>query len=327
MAVTPHVRTMRVLSLIGWLMLAAGALCVVAAVLEIGAYGQFAEGGRFHYDGYGPGSVMFALIALSLLAYAGLAAIMLPLGYGHVRRRAWSVLIAEALTWTWMVVGLPLLAGAVVLTLMFKASFSIGGFLLMGTAIMLSYPVAPLILLRLYRRARACAALSGDVSTAPPLSARGPAALLAFLAAPLLLPTLLGSPFPWFGGIVTGSTGLALLFASAVGLSVAAWGVLRCRQWGWWSAGALLAMLAVSATVTVAAMTVGETIAAMDLAPVEAEWFAELPFLDAHPVALVVAPFGVVAIVLLVARRVAASAPTLPGSKARRLRAGPRRTT
>lgn len=314
--VSSDVRTMRVLSFIGWLMLVAGALSSVAAALEIAVYGQFDEGGRFHYEGYGPGSVGFAVITLSLLAYVGLAAIMLPLGYGHVRRRVWSVLTAEALAWTWMVVGLPLLAGAVTLTLMSKASLSIGGSLLMGTAIMLAYPVAPLILLRLYRRARACAALSGDASTAPPLSARGPAALLAFSAALLLLPTLLGSPFPWFGGIVRGSTGLALLCASAVGLSVAAWAVLRCREWGWWSAGVVLTLLAVSATVTAATMTVGETIAAIELAPVEAEWFAGLPFLDAHPVALVVVPFGVMAIVLLVARRVTASASSLPGSKA-----------
>ncbi len=299
----------RILSLIGWLMLAAGALCAFAAVLEIGAYGQFAEGGRFHYEGYGPGSLMFAIITLSLLAYIGLAAILLPLGYGHVRRLGWSVLVAEALVWAWLVAGLPLLVGATLLTLMSKPSFSVGGYLLLGAAVVLAYPVAPLILLGLYRRARVGGLLGGDISAAPSLSARGPAALLALLAALALLPILVGSPFPWFGRIVTGWTGLALLLAAAFGLLVSARGVLRGRGWGWWGAGAVLALLAASTAVTAAAMSVGKMIAALDLAPAEATLFAGLPFLDAHPVAVMLVPLVVIGIVLVAARVSQASKP------------------
>jgi hypothetical protein len=292
---------LRVLAFLGLLMLAAGALCAVAAVMEVGAYALFAEGGRFHYEGYRPGGIMFAIITLSLLAYAGLALILLPLGYGHIRRLAWSVLIAEALTWTWMVVGLPLSVAAAVLTLMFKPSSS-GTLVLAGLAFLLAYPVGPLLLLLFYRRARACAGLKGDVRAAPPLSARGAAALLVCLAAFGLLPALLGSPFPWFGRIVSGPAGLALLLASAAGLCAAASGVLRGRGWGWWGAVALLAALAVSAPLTAARMTVSEMIAALKLVPEEAKLFAYLPFLDVHPVVAAAAPFVLAVVVLLLAQ-------------------------
>ncbi|MGE5549109.1 MAG: hypothetical protein ACM3ZC_01065 [Bacteroidota bacterium] len=293
----------RVLPVLGWLMIAAGAFCAVAAVMEIQVYRQFATGGRFHYQGYGPGSFMFFLITLSLLVYAGLAAILLALGYGHVRRLAWSVLAAEALVWVWMAVGLPLLAGAAALTLMAKALSSTAGFIILGAAVLLAYPVLPLFLLGLYRRARSDAALKGRHGTAPSLAARGPAAFLAFTAALLFLPILLVSPFPWFGRIVKGAIGATLLLASAAGALISAWALLRGRWWGWWSAAGLFALLIGSATITAASMTVGEMIEALALAPAEAAWFAGLPFLDARPVAIMAIPSAVAAFVLLWARK------------------------
>lgn len=293
----------RVLPVLGWLMIAFGALCAVAAVMEVPVYRQFAAGGRFHYQGYGFGSFMFFLIALSLLVYAGLAAILLALGYGHVRRLAWSVLAAEALVWAWMAVGLPLLAAAVALTLMTKALSSAGGFIILGAAALLAYPVLPLLLLGLYRRARSGAALQGCDGAAPPLAARGLAAFLAIAAALLLLPILLGSPFPWFGRIVKGAPGAALLLVSAAGALISAWALLRGRWWGWWSAAGLFALFIGSAAITAASMTVGEMIEALALAPAEAEWFAGLPFLDARPAAVMAIPSAVAAFVLIWARK------------------------
>ena len=58
--------------------------------LEMYCFYLFSEGGRFHYEGFGFGSFMFANIAAQIVGYYLIALVAIPLGYGHVKRLRWA---------------------------------------------------------------------------------------------------------------------------------------------------------------------------------------------------------------------------------------------
>jgi len=85
---------------------------------EIQVYSQFQDGGRFAYEGFGFGSLMFAIISVQVLGYYLIALICLPLGYDHLRLQRWIRPASEMLLADWLVLGLPLtlIAFALLLT-------------------------------------------------------------------------------------------------------------------------------------------------------------------------------------------------------------------
>jgi hypothetical protein len=76
--------------------------------VEMYCFYLFGEGGRFHYPGFGFGSFMFGNIATQIAGYYLIAALFLPLGYGHIARRRWARPLALALLWFWLILGIPL---------------------------------------------------------------------------------------------------------------------------------------------------------------------------------------------------------------------------
>ena len=72
---------------------AIGVLCLLGGI-AVGALGPvemycfylFSEGGRFHYEGFGFGSFMFGNIAGQIIGYYMIAAVLIPLGYGHLAK-------------------------------------------------------------------------------------------------------------------------------------------------------------------------------------------------------------------------------------------------
>ena len=94
---------------LGLLLLAAGLGCAFLGPVEVYVFYLFSEGGRFAYEGFRFGSFMFGNIALQVVGYYLAAAVLVPMGYGHLRLRRWARPLAEALLWTWTVLGVPLL--------------------------------------------------------------------------------------------------------------------------------------------------------------------------------------------------------------------------
>jgi hypothetical protein len=125
---------------------------------------------------------------------------------------------------------------------------------------------------------------------------------LILCAALLLMPTAWQSPILWFGRIVTGQAGSALLAAAAARLTASAWAILKRRRWGWWCALGIITLATISIAYTTTALTIGELIASLPLTPVEASWFTHLPFFDVHPIGIVIVPIVVLTFVLAAAR-------------------------
>ena len=89
-----------------WLLLGLGA--AFYGPYEMICFTFFSEGGQFHYEGFGYGSFMFGNIATQIIGYYVIAAIAIPLGYGHLMVRRWARTLSITMLWAWLIIGLPL---------------------------------------------------------------------------------------------------------------------------------------------------------------------------------------------------------------------------
>ena len=71
-----------ILVFFGVVLLLVGVAVAFIGPLELYCFYLFSEGGRFHYEGFGFGSFMFANIASQIVGYYLIAALAIPLGYG-----------------------------------------------------------------------------------------------------------------------------------------------------------------------------------------------------------------------------------------------------
>ena len=79
-----HTDRTRVIAVIGVLLLLSGIAVGFLGPLEMYCFYLYSEGGRFHYEGFGFGSFMFGNIASQIVGYYLIAALFIPLGYGHL---------------------------------------------------------------------------------------------------------------------------------------------------------------------------------------------------------------------------------------------------
>ena len=216
------------------------------ALLEVRCFALFAPGGRFHYQGFGDGALMFANITLQIVAYGLLATLLVPLGYGHLRLRPWSRTLMSAALLAWLALGLPLAVMALAL-LYAQKNVSLATGLAAAALAVLTYPAAPLMLLRLYR-SRVLARLLDVAGQATDWShsARGLAAALLLIigCACWAVPALFRGLAPLLTSWLTGPVALALDIACGVGNCGLAW-ALAGRRWARfasWACGRLPAV-------------------------------------------------------------------------------------
>ncbi|NLE75540.1 MAG: hypothetical protein GX605_02160, partial [Chloroflexi bacterium] len=99
----------QLLRALGLLLLAGGAFAWTMGPYEMACFYLFSPGGRFAYQGFGFGTLMFANVAAQTAAYYLLGGLGLVLGYGHLALRSWARPLAVALLWVWLVLGVVLL--------------------------------------------------------------------------------------------------------------------------------------------------------------------------------------------------------------------------
>lgn len=147
-----------VMKVIGLLQLAAGIFSGLLATAEMYCFYLFSPGGRLHYEGFSFGSFMFGLIAAQNIAFYLIAAILVPLGYGHLTKKKWVGKVSVALLSSWLIVGIPVIIIALFMLVGAKAltvAMAILAMILCG----LFYLPIPVLLIR-FIRARDCQLLS-----------------------------------------------------------------------------------------------------------------------------------------------------------------------
>ena len=294
------------IKLIGLAALLVGLAAAAIGPLEIYTFYLFEEGGRFHFDGFGFGSLMFGNITVQVLGYYFIALLGIALGYGHVRMRRCTRKITLTLLWDWLALGLPL---SIVATLMLLTSKDLppSSLPVLIVGFLLLYPVSPVLLILLYRSRSVRLTFrhrgSGSEQTEDiPQLVLVTASLMVAFAIALHVPLLFSGVFPLFGRFLYGLQGFQGLDLCIILFASLAWGTLRRKRWAWWGSLVALAALAVSAVMSLLAVTPQEIIANMRFAPIESEALSSVPVQGYHLAVAVALPL-VVTLVLLVSSR------------------------
>jgi hypothetical protein len=310
------------LGLIGAALLLVGVAAAFLGPVEIYCFYLFGEGGRFHYEGFGFGSLLFGIITWQIFGYYLIALLCLPLGYAHVRPRRWARVAMLSLLWCALIVGLPLLV-VFLLMLSFK-ELSNAGAMLVVIALAAAYLIMPGLCIRFYRSQGVKRAFEAR-DTAPHAIERLPLPVLVlgvlflFYLLVLHVPLFFNGIVPLFGTWLSDMPGFGVLSLSIWGLAFVTWGVWRQKAWAWWSSWVYFGAMAASSVVTLAPSSLAEILSPMKLPPAEMEILANMPLQGVHLLPFVIVPLALTLVVILVSKRHFASRVFSPGAAEPRL--------
>jgi len=296
-----------VLVALGFVLLLAGIGCAFLGPVELYVFYLFSEGGRFYYDGFRFGSFMFGNIAVQVAGYYLAAAVLVPLGYGHVRLRRWARPLALALLWTWILLGLPLLIVLFFMTVSVK-SFSTAGGVAFVVLLASSYFLLPWLGIRFYQGRNVRSTFEAHDRHSSALEARPTAILviclldLFFLIA-LHVPLLYRGLFPLFGTLLGGLEGIYLIAVAVLVLGLLLWGTWEQRMWAWWGSAVYYALLAATWLVTLAQTPWAGLLAWLQFAPAELEALSGMPLQGYEIGVFVGLPMLACLVVILACRR------------------------
>ncbi len=304
---TDHRNHSLILKLIGGLMLLGGFAAALIGPVEIYAYYAFTGGGKFHYDGFGFGSFMFAYITSQVAGYYAIAAVLIPLGCGHLKLRRWARSLTLTGLWIWLVAGFPLTVIAYLMLFQAKR-LALPLIIIVLVLAPLIYPVAPLLLMRFYRGQNVQLTFeTADPHPAPidqiPLPVRGLCGLLILTIITLHAPLLLRGVFPYFGRLLTGLDGFWALDILIVALAVLTWGLARQKLWGWWGVLIVVGLTTLSGILTFLQVTLRDALFAMQLPAYEMDWFKNVPILDGYYGLFTISPLIVTLVIIILVRR------------------------
>ena len=276
----------RWLVIIGALLLLAGIAIGFLGPLEMYCFYLFVEGGRFHYAGFGFGSFMFGNIASQIVGYYLLAALFIPLGYGHLTKRRWARRLTLAWLWAWLVVGAPLVV-IVFFILLASKDLSIPAALLALVLLLLSYLVVPGALIRFYqgnnvRQTFAAKDAGPGWLEAVPLPNLVLSSLYLFYVVMLHLLILFHGIFPVFGVFLFGMPGIMLLDLCIGCLLGLTWGTLQRQAWAWWGAVIWLGLFTCSTILTFCQTDYPTLLAGLAFPPREIEFLGGIPVQGYH---------------------------------------------
>ena len=266
----------KIIYLLGSLILLIGLSSAFIAPIEIYSYYLFSKGGRFYIEGFGMGSLMFANITIQVIAYYLIAVLFIILGYGHLKLREWARSLSVAVLWAWMVIGAPL-----VLVLIFMFSVKSPSIILMVIAILLVYPIIPLLMIWFYRTKNVLLTFNKIKNNANqnynnlvnkiPIIVKTITVLFIFFIIVFHIHFLFNGFFPLFGKLLSGLNGFILIDIFIFLLCFLIWGLLRLKSWSWYGSIVYLIFLILSTAITLYKQNIKGLLSVMTFAPKEME--------------------------------------------------------
>jgi hypothetical protein len=296
-----------VLTLIGILLLLTGIPIAFLGPLEMYCFYLFSAGGPFYYDGFGFGSFMFGNIAAQIIGYYFIGAVLIPLGYGHLKERRWVRPLSLAALRAWLVVGAPL-TPLIFFVLVASKELSLVAAIIAFVLLALSYLAVPALLIRFYR--------SRDVRLTFEASDPHPswidrlpvplltlALLLLFYATVLHIPIFFNGIFPLFGRFLFGFEGIAMLAISIGSTLLLVWGMLKRRIWAWWGALISLGLAILSSFWTLVSSSYADILEALRFPPTEMAFLDSIPVEGIHLAIPIAIPPLVTLVLVFLSRR------------------------
>lgn len=297
----------RVLKITGILLLLLGTAVGFLGPLEMYCFYLFAAGGRFHYEGFGYGSFMFGNIASQIIGYYLIAAVLMILGYGHITRQRWIRKVTIALSWMWLVIGVPMI---VIVFFILAATKELSLLVALGTLVFLfsSYFVLPVLLIRYYKGNNILKTVE-NTSSRPswveglPVPILMQSLLYCFLFVMFHILILFRGIFPLFGTFLSGLSGIISIDIGLAVIAVLTWGTLRRRIWAWWSSVILLGIFSISTIITFTAHSYAEMLAVLAFPPAELQFLQGIPAQGYHFAVLAGIPLIVSWLIAVLSRR------------------------
>jgi hypothetical protein len=275
-----------ILIFFGVVLLLVGVAMALLGPLEMYVFYFFSEGGRFHYEGFGFGSFMFANIAAQIVGYYLIAIVCMPLGYGNIMRRRWARTLSLALIGFWLVAGIPLMV-AFMFVLLASKEVTLLMVLIALVTLALSYAVVPVLLIRFY--------MSRDVRLTfetreprpnwledVPLPALVVCAVFGLTIAVLHVLILFNGVFPLFHTLIFELRGITLTALSIWILVGLIWGLLRLSRWAWWGGLVYWGYLTFSTIASLSRTTFADILSHMKFTPLEVDILDGIPIHGAH---------------------------------------------
>lgn len=298
-----------VLAVIGVLLLFIGVVAAFLGPLETYCFYLFSEGGRFHYAGFGFGSLMFGNIACQVIGYYLIAIFCIPLGYGHLKVRRWARTLTLASLWFWLVVGLPVLVVGMVMLITSKKP-SPSELLIMVPLLVLLYPILPGLLISVYRSRNVRLTFEMKDPKSYWTEQRPTVILVLCLLFLFYMVTLhmlifFNGMFPLFGLLLFGIYGILLIDASIMCLACLTWGTLKLKPWAWWGSLAYFGFVAFSLILTFSIHSLSDIYPKMNLPTREIEALRQLPssVQEFHFTVLAAVPLVLTLVVIIFSKR------------------------
>jgi hypothetical protein len=276
----------RLLSAIGIVLVLAGGAVAFLGPLETYCFYLFSEGGRFRYEGFRVGSLMFGIIADQVIGYPLIGAALIAVGCGHLMIRRWARTLALALLWSWLVVGAPLIVVAF-FVLAGTKDLSPAGSMVVLVCLGLSYLVVPGLFIRFYRGRNSTRTFEtrdpgpgGGRDLPIPILVLSCLYLFFIVALAMLL--LFRGMFPLFGTFLFGPQGIVLLDVCMACLACLIIGTLRRRAWAWWGSLLCLGLLTLSTVLSFSMTSFPALISALSFPETEMAFLRRMPVQGWH---------------------------------------------
>lgn len=295
------------LALIGALLLIVGLVAAVMGPLEMYCFYLFTEGGRFHYDGFGFGSFMFGNIAAQIVGYYLIAAVLIPLGYGHLRRLRWARTFALSALGFWLVLGMPLMIVFLFVLLTAKELSPVVA-LVVVACLALSYPTLPALLIRFYRSAHVRLTFERQdprsywIEQIPQPVLVLCSLLFAYVVV-LHVAILFRGVFPLFGILLFGLEGILFIDISTLSLLGLIWGLLKLKTWAWWGSLVFCVLMTSSVVVTLVLSDYQDILQQLRFPPTEMQALQGLPLRGVHLAAFLGVPLLITLGLILFSKR------------------------
>ncbi|NTW08201.1 MAG: hypothetical protein HGA28_01360 [Anaerolineaceae bacterium] len=291
----------------GVLLLLGGIFFGLLAPLENYCFYLFGEGGEFHYRGFAFGSFMFGNITAQIICYYILAALLLTLGYGHLKLKRCVRPFSLALLRAWLVIGAPLIFITYFILLGSKDLSPETG-VIAAMLLLLSYFSFPWLLIRFYRGENARLTLESRDETISELeSLPAPIPVLSFLAAFFIVVLhvlmLFNGIYPVLGVFATRMEGIILLDISIAGMAFILWGTVKQKAWAWWGWVIAFGLFAFSTIFTFLRTDYGKLLAVLEFPYFEREFLEGIPAKGYHFALLAGIPLATTWVIGVVSKR------------------------
>lgn len=276
----------RIIIILGILQLTIGLFSLGIAPLEIYSFYLFSEGGRFYYEGFGTGSFLYGLIFAQIAGFYFIALLFVPLGYGHLTLKKWTLKLSISCIWFWIVFGLPV--ALFFLPLLSMKEMDVNHPVLLSILFVFLFVILiPAVLLFFYKQKKIRKLFKNESHLGmrfQQLSVYGKILILTYILYIIVFHTMIlyQGIFSFFGKFLVGFRGMIMLDICILFVLLFIYGLLKRIYWTWIFSLVFFATLIFSTIASLIRYPYIEIVKLLDFPELEKDIFIQLPLTSSY---------------------------------------------